>query len=271
MKIIFLGTGAAEGIPALRCKCSCCSESREKGGRNIRQNASLYIEGDNGEHVLVDCPMHIKSRLNELGIDDTEITDLFITHYHEDHTNGLYFIGETQGKNGFSVNSKLNIYLPQNAYEKTSFMFNERSLCLRKIVSEKDILKTGKLEFTALNTNHLNRKPGDDNDSFGYLIKDENKVLAYMVDASKKMPESTLKKLSEYKIDCLIYDCTFNDAGSSKGHSDIEGAFNLKKNLNPDKMLITHISHRNYIHDELSEIMDRNGIITAYDGMVFEI
>ena len=268
MKITFLGTGAAEGIPALRCRCRCCSESREKGGRNIRQNSSIFIEGDSGEKILIDCPMHIKLRLNQYGIDDTQISDLYITHYHEDHTNGLYFLGESQEKNGFAVSAELKIYLPRNAYEKTSFMFNEKSLCSRNIISENDKIRTGDVEFTALNTNHLNRKQGDNNDSFGYLIKEKDKTVAYMVDASKTMPDSTVKILAESKPDYLIYDCTFDDAKNSKGHSDIEGALNLKKMINPDKMIVTHISHRNYIHDELSEIMDRAGIITAYDGMI---
>ena len=36
MNIQFLGTGAAEGIPALFCQCPLCRKAEAAGGREIR-------------------------------------------------------------------------------------------------------------------------------------------------------------------------------------------------------------------------------------------
>ena len=36
MKVCYLGTGAAEGIPALFCKCSYCEGVRVRGGKEVR-------------------------------------------------------------------------------------------------------------------------------------------------------------------------------------------------------------------------------------------
>ena len=70
MKIKLLGTGALEGIPAFRCKCKTCSEARQKGGKFVRQNASAYIEGRDGERVLIDVPPSILLLANRAGISD---------------------------------------------------------------------------------------------------------------------------------------------------------------------------------------------------------
>ncbi len=36
MKLKYLGTAAAEGIPALFCNCKHCASARELSGKNIR-------------------------------------------------------------------------------------------------------------------------------------------------------------------------------------------------------------------------------------------
>ncbi len=68
MKIKLLGTGAFEGIPAFSCKCKTCSEARQEGGKSVRQNASAYIEGRDGERVLIDVPPSILLLANRAGI-----------------------------------------------------------------------------------------------------------------------------------------------------------------------------------------------------------
>ena len=36
MKLKYLGTAAAEGIPALFCRCEMCAYARKAGGKEIR-------------------------------------------------------------------------------------------------------------------------------------------------------------------------------------------------------------------------------------------
>ena len=40
MKLVFLGTAAAEAIPALWCGCNICREARRRGGKDIRRRCS---------------------------------------------------------------------------------------------------------------------------------------------------------------------------------------------------------------------------------------
>lgn len=52
MKIQYLGTAAAEGIPAIFCECDTCKKARSLGGRNIRTRSQAIID----ENVLIDFP-----------------------------------------------------------------------------------------------------------------------------------------------------------------------------------------------------------------------
>ena len=44
MKLQYLGTAAAEGIPAVFCECENCIKSKENGGRNIRTRSQALID-----------------------------------------------------------------------------------------------------------------------------------------------------------------------------------------------------------------------------------
>ena len=52
MKFRFLGTCAAEGIPALWCRCDNCRRSRELGGRALRTRSQALID----DTLLIDFP-----------------------------------------------------------------------------------------------------------------------------------------------------------------------------------------------------------------------
>ena len=51
MKILFLGTAAAEGVPSPFCDCSTCTHARQTGGRNVRMRAGALLNDD----LLFDC------------------------------------------------------------------------------------------------------------------------------------------------------------------------------------------------------------------------
>ena len=52
MKITFLGTAAAEAMPATFCNCKYCIEARRLGGKNIRTRSQSIIDGK----LLIDLP-----------------------------------------------------------------------------------------------------------------------------------------------------------------------------------------------------------------------
>jgi len=77
----FLGTAAAEGIPALWCDCERCRKSRMIGGRALRTRSQALIDG----RLLVDFPADTLKHVLDNGIDLLDIRDCLVTHTHGDH------------------------------------------------------------------------------------------------------------------------------------------------------------------------------------------
>lgn len=46
MKLQYLGTAAAEGIPAAFCTCPVCKHARQEKGREIRSRSQMLLDGE---------------------------------------------------------------------------------------------------------------------------------------------------------------------------------------------------------------------------------
>ena len=276
MKITFLGTGASEGIPAFRCNCAVCSEARKKKGRHIRQNASVYLESESGKNILVDMPAQIKMMLEKYSLSDTALDVILFTHYHIDHTAGFFHLLESLERNGHVPGKAVRVFMPEDCRETVMDGIFPDQIDMRSTDYSRfyslEILKAlqktseGMLEIQALDTNHLSGR----RECHGYLFTENGKRAAYMVDSSSDLSPQTLDALSV--IDCLIFENTFDcfpDKG--RGHSDHEGVLKIRDLLKPGRMILSHISHRNFGHDRLAAFMERHGIETAWDGMEVKV
>ena len=95
MRIHYLGTAAAEGIPAIFCDCETCRRSAELGGRNIRTRSQALID----DRLLVDFPADTYMHFLQYRIPMTKIKHCLITHSHMDH---LYPEDLYMRKDGFA-------------------------------------------------------------------------------------------------------------------------------------------------------------------------
>ena len=86
MKIRFMGTAAAEGFPAIFCKCENCMKAREIGGKNIRATTCTMID----DNILVDFGPDILTHVHKHRLSLTNLDGIIITHSHEDH----FYIGD---------------------------------------------------------------------------------------------------------------------------------------------------------------------------------
>ena len=114
MKFTFLGTAAAEGVPAIFCDCEVCKKAREMGGKEIRTRSQAIINDD----FLLDIPADTYSHFLQNGIEGHKIKYLFVTHSHQDH---FYLEEINMRKGGFAHNMAvptLNVYCSKGAYEK---------------------------------------------------------------------------------------------------------------------------------------------------------
>ena len=81
MKIQYLGTAAAEGIPAIFCECENCRKSRMAGGRNIRTRSQALID----DRLLIDFPADTYMHFLQYNVPLAKIKNCLITHSHSDH------------------------------------------------------------------------------------------------------------------------------------------------------------------------------------------
>ena len=81
MKIKYLGTAAAEGVPGMFCECPVCKKSWELGGKNIRTRSQALID----DKILID--FNADTYMHELKYNFrlSKIDTILITHIHEDH------------------------------------------------------------------------------------------------------------------------------------------------------------------------------------------
>ena len=83
MELVFLGTGAAWGLPELHCPCRICEEMRRKG--ETRTRTALHLKSTSS--LLIDCGPDIRQQLSSLPQEAPG--GVLITHEHGDHYLGL--------------------------------------------------------------------------------------------------------------------------------------------------------------------------------------
>ena len=64
-----MGTAAAEGFPAVFCRCKYCLEARRLGGKNIRTRSQSLVNDD----LLIDFPPDAYSHFLSNGIEGDKI------------------------------------------------------------------------------------------------------------------------------------------------------------------------------------------------------
>ena len=106
MKMTWLGTAAAEGWPAMFCRCPSCTESAKHGGRSIRSRSQSLVNDD----LLIDFPADTYLHMLHGGLNLDAVTDVIITHAHEDHFYPEDLANRQSGYTRFRAPHAFNVY-----------------------------------------------------------------------------------------------------------------------------------------------------------------
>ncbi len=280
MKLQYLGTAAAEGIPAIFCECEVCKRSKILGGRNIRTRSQALVDGC----ILLDFPADTYAHALAYNIPMEEIETCLITHSHHDH---LYTAELEYRKDGFGhiYNGKcLTFYSDTASYDIIKSALEEAKIPEKTVNA---VLITPFVPFevqgytvTALRAEHTRATS-----PVIFLIEKNGKIMLYSHD-SGLYPEETVEYLRHYgkHIDLVSADCT-----EGNKHIDYLGHNNLQRNIITREQLdsfgitdkntlwvLNHFSHNGghdggvVIYDEFVEIAQSQGFVTAYDGLEIE-
>lgn len=279
MKIKYLGTAAAEGVPAMFCDCEACENARKNGGREVRTRSQAIVNNE----LLIDLPADTYLHSLRDGLDLRKIHHCIITHEHSDHLYSAEIHNRAVGFANMKDNSAFNIYAMKSALdtlrvradgELLDEMQKEGILTLNEIRNFKSF-NAGGYTITPLKADH----GGDDMDAVFYMIEKSGKTLIYAHDTGI-FPEETWQWMEENRprADFVSFDCTFSFTEWTSGHMGLSAVCTVRDKMqrlgiidDKTKCCINHFSHH-YIKsfDILSAEAEKNGLLTSYDGLEIE-
>ncbi|MBQ2830632.1 MAG: hypothetical protein IJF15_06425 [Oscillospiraceae bacterium] len=276
MKIQYLGTAAAEGIPAIFCDCETCRKSALAGGRNIRTRSQALID----DCLLVDFPADTYMHFLQYGVPMTKIKSCLLTHSHLDH---LHTDDLAMRRDGFAhirESFPLTFYSDVSGYELIRAA-KERYNIADDTVAAELLALNEPFEVEGYKVVALRAAHDPKSTPVVFLIEKDGKTLFYSNDTSE-YPEESMEYLKTLKkpLDLISLDCTeaCNHA-TYIGHLSLERCIALRQTLldigaadKNTKFILNHFSHNgeNVLYDDFVKIAAEYGFDVTYDGMVVE-
>ncbi len=252
----FLGTCAADFGNLKK------ADYNDRFDNDARRSSCMMI----GDNILIDCGFHTMDSLRIAKKDISEITDLFITHFHADH-----FIKEHAEMIADGKATPLRLWCRRDA-----------SVPQMKNV---DVIRMEEGEYyhegTGTNAKAVYANHEESSFPQHYVFCIDGVKMMYATDGGW-MTTRAIQYLKKNEIDILIIDATCGECiGEYRifEHNSLPmlrmmipslkkiGA--IKKN---GRIYLTHVApslHKP--HYELQESVKEDGFIVAYDGMTFTI
>lgn len=276
MKIQYLGTAAAEGIPAVFCTCDICKKALKLGGKNIRTRSQALID----DRLLIDLPPDSYWHAIQYQINMSEIESLLVTHSHQDHFYPLELILRAEP---YAHNPKgcLNVYGNSNVKRLYEIALAEEddTDCIS------DAVQFHKVEqmksFETKEGYHVTPLPAihkENERCLLYLIEKDGKRIFYGNDSGFYTQE-VWDFLKGKHLDLISLDSTLIKYSGGTGHMGIKENIRAYERFvelgcadKETKVVVNHFSHNGQAcHEELEELVRPYGFIVAYDGLEIEV
>jgi phosphoribosyl 1,2-cyclic phosphate phosphodiesterase len=280
MRVTFLGTAAAEGIPALWCNCERCQAARRERGRSLRRRCAFVVD----DRLLVDCGPDLVDAAGQLGLDLSTIRTLLVTHPHEDH---LHLPTLEIRRDGFCATPLpvMDVYSGKSAIAQVlSSSYAESTLRLSThVISAGDSFVSDGYAVTALRAAHAT--PDLDPLFFAIAAAGDGPQVLYAHDTGS-FPDDTWASLEQppggrpFAFDLVSLDATFGvvDHGGAM-HMSISQVLRHRDRLAASGLLkpgarvvANHFSHNcTPAHSELVTILDGTGVEPSFDGLTIDL
>lgn len=252
MRLLFLGTGASAGIPAIGC---CCEVCRSKDPHNRRLRTSAVIQAA-GKTLLIDAGPDLRAQALQHHIH--HIDGVLFTHTHYDHTGGIdelrsYFF-KTQQPVLCLLSETSMIDLQRRFYYLFDRPSDYTSLTTRlsfQVLQE----ERGTTDFVGLKIGYMTYHQGGMPVN-GFRIGD----LAYLSDIYDYHETifDDLKNVKTLVISALRHD-------PSPVHFTVAEAVAFAKRVGAEQTWLTHIAHD--LDHTSTNVHLPSSVQLAYDGL----
>lgn len=273
VKITFLGSAAAQGIPMPYCDCRTCAHARKHKGRNIRKRCAYMINDDllvdMGPDLFIACTMHDVDLINTKYV--------LITHSHKDHFFTQNLTLRTRGFHQHTKLPPLTLVAPPSAMARLnqSGSTDQNMEIERKPILPYDRVKLAPYRMKAIKAAHFPSV----GDAVNYIIDDGKKK--FLIASDTGIYENEVwPHLENLQLDLLVIEATRGIRASKQTvHLSIEDMKMMVEKMKDihaitDQTVIyaTHFSHQHVPpHEKLSQLLQAVGVECVYDGLVLEI
>ena len=282
MEILFLGTAAAESIPALFCRCEYCREAALRGGRDLRLRCGFLVN----RHLLIDFGPDVTAYKRFYNLDLAMVDTVCVTHSHTDHLNvpdlcyrdTKYFdFAHIPDEKPLQLyGNKKSCAMIRRGLEFEFGPLKDDCFDIHEIAPGSAVL-SAELTITALAARHT-----PDEDCLFFLVQEGNAVFLQMNDTAlpgEDLEQSLAGLLQGKKLSAVSMDCTNGREPGGKTHMGIEDVIVVKKRLinagladEKTVFAANHFSHNGHaLHADLERALAPHGIIPAWDGMVLTL
>jgi len=273
MKLKYLGTAAAEGIPAVFCECDNCLLAKTYGGKNIRTRSQAMID----DKILIDFPPDTYYHSLKYGIHLAAIQYCLITHTHSDH----FYPQELQMRSpAFSTLKESQPLIIFGTKQVGEMILNVKTDKDRIIFKEVIPFETFDLEEYKITPLKAEHDPASG--AVLYLISKDDKTFLYAHDTGY-FGDETWRYLEDKHpfLNAVSLDCTeaFRDINYNV-HMNVDKCLSVREKLisigcanDHTVFYLNHFSHngKDVTYNIFCPIAEKNGFYVSYDGLEIEI
>jgi phosphoribosyl 1,2-cyclic phosphate phosphodiesterase len=263
MRLLFLGTAAAEAYPAAFCGCEHCEQARRSRGLDLRHRSSLLVDDD----LLIDLGPDVIPAALAYSLRLHRLRTVLITHAHADHFDPDVLRWR---RPGFRVGelAELALYGPAEMVRAVEAMEHFEEIAVRPVAVEPGAhFAAENVEVWALPAVHGTDAP------LIYVAARHGIKFLYACDTGA-LPEQVWGALAAHELDAIIMEETMGSA-QSQWHMNLEGIGQHRARAEKEgilkpggRFIATHFSHRNNpSHVELAALLQKSRVEAAYDGM----
>ncbi len=245
MRVTFLGTGDAGGVPLHGCDCPACTRARAVADFRRRPCTALVEAGDT--RILLDAGLTDLAERFPPG----SLSAIALTHFHPDHVQGLFHLRWGMGK-------RIPVHCPPDP-EGCADLYKNPGLLDFRPVRKFEAFRVGPMTVTPVPLIHSKV-------TLGYCIESGSSRIAYLIDTAG-LPPRTEAFLRDWQPSALAIDCSHPPrADTPKNHNDVTLAIAAIAAVRPQRAWLTHIGH------ELDAWLKDNGhalpprVFVARDG-----